>query len=267
MNANRIAWCILVVSIALLPHILPAKSYLAIGPYEAQRDEPTGEVTVYGQMIVQRVYDIQLGDIVRSVPILSLQYAGLNHREKPKNEPGHAEARAKCIAERLMEAWALLDRGGQLDIGVDNWDVWRLSEQDHPTKHPAIYVRSSPDDENPLRIMTIYPEDKAAYPWVRDQADLARYILSLIRAHYSLFWKNEADIRNYESLSIDKTREGKIFKEIAIRALEAAKIHGTDRFNEDHLRDALARIALPQRERLYRLSLAPPLDWSSVKLD
>jgi hypothetical protein len=267
MNTNRSARCILVVGIGLLPHILPAKSYLAISPYEAQRDEPAGEVTVYGEMIVQRVYDVQLGDIVRPVPILSLQYAGLNHREKPKNEPGHVEARAKCIAERLTEAWALLDQGGQLEIGVDSWDVWRLNEQDQPPEHPAIYVRRSPNDENPLRIMTIYPEDKVAYPWVRDQADLAGYILSLIRAHYLLFWKNEADIRNYESLSIDRTREGKIFKEIAIRALEAARIHDSDRFNEDHLRDALARVALPQRERLYRLSLAPPLDWGSVELD
>ena len=70
--------------------------------------------------------------------------------------------------------------------------------------------------------MTIYPEDVDAYPGVNSEQELAEYIKSMIQAHYLLFWKMESDIHRYEQLKSDQTREGKIFKEVAMRALEMA---------------------------------------------
>jgi hypothetical protein len=112
--------------------------------------------------------------------------------------------------------------------------------------------------------MTIYPQDEASYPWIKTEESLAEYIVDLIQAHYLLFWRNEDDINRYEELRIDKTGEGKIFKEIAIRALEVAKLKGQSQFDSEILGDALARIPLSQRERLYRMATVPPLEWESL---
>jgi hypothetical protein len=151
----------------------------------------------------------------------------------------------------------------------DDWTQWRLEGTNAPKyppapkAYPAIYVRNDNILKEPLRIMTIYPEDEKAYPWVDTEVELAQYIVSLIEAHYLLFWRMEMDINKYEQLRIDHTREGKIFKEIVIRALEMAKLKDMQQISGDIIRDALARIALPQRERLYLLATTAPIDWES----
>jgi hypothetical protein len=263
MNCRYLAQCVSVISLAFFPQIILAQPHIAIHPYGADFDELTGQVKVYGQMIVQQAFDVQLQDMIKHVPIFSIQYAGLHHVAKSKDSEDHVEARAKCVGERLAAAWALLDQGGQLEVLVDDWNVSRLNGRDYPPKYPAIYVRSSSTDRAPLRIMTIYPEDVAAYPFVSGERKLAEYIVGLIQAHYSLFWKKESDISKYEALAIDRTREGKILKEVAVRAIEMARLKGLKKFNDEILKDALARIALQQRERLYRMALTAPIDWES----
>ena len=256
----RMLWG-LVASLLFFAQLALAEPHIAIQPYGAVFDDVTGEIKVYGQLIVERHFDVQLRDVIKHVPIFSIQYPGLHHREEQQDQPNHVESRAKCIAERLRAAWALLDQGGQLAIMPDDWNLWRLEGQNYPRRYPAIYIQSSLIGEPPLRIMTIYPEDEDAYPWVSTEMELAEYIVSLIRAHYLLFWKKGSDMHAYEQLKIDNTREGKIFKEVAIRALEMTKLKGMENFDDVILRDALARIALPQRERLYRMATAAPIDW------
>lgn len=266
--SKRILWALLVTS-AFFPQVVLSRPHIAIEPYGAVVDDVTGDVKVYGQLVVQRAFDVQLRDVIKHVPIFSVQYAGLHHRAKDQRDTGHVEARAKCIAERLAAAWSLLDQGGQLEVLTDDWTEWRLEDAiaatyaPAPEVYPAIYIRNDKVLREPLRILTIYPEDEVAYPWVSTENELAEYIVSLIRAHYLLFWRMESDINQYEQLMIDHTREGKIFKEVAIRALEMTKLKELERFDGAILIDALARIALPQRERLYRMATTAPIDWES----
>jgi len=253
--------------LALPESSILAKPHIAIQPYEAEIDNVTGETKVYGQLIVHRAFDVQLTDVIKQVPIFSIQYPGLHHRAVEENRPNHVEARAKCIAERLAAAWSLLEQGGHLEILTDDWTEWHLEGQtapkyrSAPQVYPAIYMRNDNALREPLRIMTIYPEDEESYPWVSSTDELAKYIVSLIKAHYLLFWRLEPDIKQYEQLEIDRTREGKIFKEVAIRSLEMAELLDLEQFNKEILKDALARIALPQRQRLYRMATIAPIDW------
>jgi hypothetical protein len=221
----------------------------------------SGSVQVFGKTIVHQKFDAQLRGAVRSIPILSLQYAGRHHREEPPDDPNHVEARAKCIAERMIHAWMLMDNGAMLKVSEDNWNVYRVKSRRTPLSHAAIYVQSPIASSEPLRIMTIYSEDVDGYPWVRSEKSLAEYLIELMHAHYLLFWRNESDIKRYEELRIDQTREGKIFKEIAIRALEVARLKSQNSFDDEILKDVLARIPLSQRERLYRMAIVPPIDW------
>jgi hypothetical protein len=267
MNSRHCVLWVVSFLLALSESSILAEPHIAIQPYGAVIDDVTGETKTYGQLIVHRAFDVQLEDTIKQVPIFSIQYPGLHFKEGMGNMPNHAEARAKCIAERLAAAWSLLDHGGELIISHDDWEEWHLpgaaapEYASAPDAYPAIYVRSDSVLAEPLRIMTIYPEDEESYPWITNTQELAKYIVSLIRSHYLLFWKMEADIHQYEQLEIDHAREGKIFKEVAIRALEMAELLGLEQFNEEILKDALARIALPQRERLYRMATTAPNDW------
>ncbi|UCG59717.1 MAG: hypothetical protein JSU70_09400 [Phycisphaerales bacterium] len=253
----------LALSVAVLSQLAVAAPHIGIQEYAAVMDDVAKKAKAYGQVVVLRAFDVELRNVVKQVPIFSVQYAGGHHMEGARDDPNRVEARAKCIAERLAHAWTLLDHGGELRIAADDWRTWRLGRRGETQTHKAIYVRSPAARQEPLRIMTIYPEDVTGYPWVTTEESLAEYITTLIRAHYLLFWKNEIDISQYEALRIDGTREGKIFKEIAVRALEMAKLKEQQRLDDEVLRDALARIALPQRERLYRLAMTPPPDWES----
>lgn len=254
---------VMIFVLAVLVQCVSAAPNIGLHDYIAAVDDLSANVQTFGKLIVHRRFDMQLREVVRNVPILSLQYAGRHYRGEPADDPNHVEARAKCIAERMMHAWTLMDHGAKLEVLADNWNAYRVQSRPAPLSHAAIYIRSPIADSEPLRIMTIYPQDVAGYPWIRSEKSLAEYLISLIHAHYLLFWRNEGDINRYEELRIDQTREGKIFKEIAVRALEVAKLKGQSRFDSEILKDALARIPLSQRERLHRTATIPPIDWES----
>jgi len=263
MDGKWISWGITISTLAVLVQCASAAPNIGLQNYTAAVDDVSGNVQTFGKLIVHRRFDMQLREVVRNVPILSLQYVGRHHRAEPADDPNHVEARAKCIAERMMHAWTLMDHGAKLEVSHDSWNTYRVQSRPVPLSHAAIYVRSPIAGSEPLRIMTIYPQDLAGYPWIKTEKLLAEYLIGLIHAHYLLFWRNEGDITRYEELRIDQTREGKIFKEIAVRALEVAKLKGQSRFNSELLGDALARIPLSQRERLYRMAIVPPMDWES----
>jgi len=240
---------------------------VVIEPYPARKDLMTGEVQVWGHKIVHHDYDVQLQDVIMKVPILSIQYEGLHHVRG--QEKKLVEARAKCIAERLAIAWQLLDAGATLQVRDDDWNTWRIHHGSQPPGYPAIYVVSSALGPNRLRIMTVYPQDAVAFPGANnDTGELANYIVALIEAHYMLFARKSARLADYENLKLDQTREGKIFKEIFIRAQEVLALREQqeqENLNEDVLKDALARVAMPQRERLVRLAFKAPPDWLDVQ--
>ncbi len=236
---------------------------IAIQEYPARQKLIAGEVEVWGHKIVHRNFDVQLEDVIMKVPILSIQYEGLHHvRGTGRNL---VEARAKCIAERLAVAWQLLDQGAGLKVLSDEWNDWRLNRKSEPPVYPAICVASPVLGTNPLRIMTVYPEDARTFPGVSENtSELADYIVALIEAHYMLFSKKSSNLADYENLKLDKTREGKIFKEIFIRAQEVMALReqaDQNQLDGEVLKDALARIAMPQRDRLVRLAFVAPPDW------
>lgn len=109
--------------------------------------------------------------------------------------------------------------------------------------------------------MTIYPEDYEAVPRTNSEMELAEYIIANLEAHYNLFGAKGMAIAKYESLRMDRTREGKIYKEIFLRALDVATLKNLNTLTVELLRDALARIALPQRRRLARMAYVAPVDW------
>ena len=114
--------------------------------------------------------------------------------------------------------------------------------------------------------MTVYPQDAIYFGFPVDPRDsrlanfdifeLAEYLVALIEAHHLLFAKMSPPAE-YDKLEICRTREGKIFKEIALRAYEVTN-GGGDRAA---LKDALARIADSQRDRLRSLAYLAPVDW------
>lgn len=258
-----LSWLLAIV-LAFFGEFACAATDIAIKEYPAKRNELTGEVELWGQKIVHPGFDVQLEEVIMKVPIMSIQYEGLHHvRGKGM---GLVEARAKCIAERLTIAWQLLDKEGKLQIRGDDWNDWRVRPKNIPPKYPAIYVISPVLDEKPLRIMTVYPEDARAFPGVNENSrELAKYIVALIEAHYLLFQRKSSDLADYEDLQLDRTREGKILKEIFIRAQEVMELKNLEQLNSDILKDALARIAMPQRDRLVRLAFKAPPDWIELQ--
>jgi len=259
----NLKWVAGIVILALASQ--PGLAIVTVGfqEYVAAVDDVSGSVQAYGQLIVQQQFDVQLREVVRDVPVFSIRYAGRHHREGPANDPAHARARAKCIAERLVHAWTLMDHGAKLEIAVDDWTKYEVGSRSTPANNTAIFIRSPVPGSEPLRIVTVYPEDVAGYPWISNERSLAQYLAALIQSHYFLFWRNESDINRYEELRIDKSREGKIFKEAAMRALETARLKNRTQFDAAILKDALARMTVSQREGLYRLAITPPLDWES----
>jgi hypothetical protein len=96
---------------------------------------------------------------------------------------------------------------------------------------------------------------------VKDNIDLAEYLIAVIKAHHLLFFVQSSNIADYEQLELDQTREGKIFKELFIRADEVRTLRGEQRLSAATIKDALARVALPQRQRLVNMTVRAPRDW------
>jgi len=267
--------------------LVVAQTEIAVQP-GTEEDIWTGSVVAVGQQIVHRPFDVELvGTGIRHIPMFSIGHEGRHH---PRGEKDYdlLEVRAKSIAARLSKAWDLMDEGGYLEIADDtSYDLpddvpmWRIRGPFRPDYHefqatrdaleiyPAIYVRHDRRAVSPLRIMTVYPDDARLFgsprgtdkqgnivPIPFNDRELAEYLVALIKAHYLLFCKKSTQIEDYDALEICRTREGKIFKEICIRAGEAAGRHGIP-----ELQDALARIAMSQRARLTTLAFKAPSDW------
>ncbi len=276
MNRKVIVWGAAIVVSTVAPQCIRAASSVGFREYAAVVDDVSGSIQVFGQLIVHQLYDVQLGEgppsmepdagdagTARNIPILSLQQTGRYYREASADDPNHAQARAKSVAERLVHAWALLDLGGRLEIGDDNWNAYELRSPAVTPTHTALFIRTPAPGAEPLRIITIYPEDVAGYPWVSSERSLAEYLGSLIQAHHLLFWKNEVDMTKYDALRIGRTAEGRIFREIAIRAAIRARRKGQGRFDRETLREVLAGMTVGQRETLCRLATVPPMDWET----
>jgi hypothetical protein len=248
---------------AVMPVCGGAASSIGFQGYTAATDALSGNAIVCGQLIVHQGFDLPLGEKVKKVPVLSLQYEGLDYREGPPAEPNHVEARAKGVAERLVQAWSLMDHGARLEIGDDDWNAYRVPPQSRAMKHTAIFIRSPVAGYEPLRILTVYPQDVAGCPWVANERSLAEYWMSMMQAHYFLFWKNETNLTRYRELRLDKTPEGRIFREIARQAVDQARRKGLERLDGATVQEVLAGLTLSQRETLYRLATVPPMDWES----
>lgn len=254
---------------------------------------PVGAV----QRIVHSPFDVELHDTIHRVPMLAIKHKGMHHPPVASgaSDADLLEVRAKCIAERLSKAWHLLDQGWQLEVCddrsydmPDNLEEWQLKPpfapdyasneyatdpNKAPRIFPAIYVKHE-DVGNPLRIMTIYDTDaeltghplgaqgKALDPLA--VTEVATYFAELIKAHHLLFYTKSSDIRDYDNLQICKTREGKIFQEIYLRAAEIAKINGSSEIDSDNLKNALARMSMDQRDRLVLLADHAPIDWRTA---
>jgi hypothetical protein len=263
MGLKSTMWGAAVLLAAAVVPCVWAVSSVGFREYAAVVDDVSRSTRTFGQLIVHQGYEIPLGDTTRNIPILSIQQAGRHYREGPANDPNHVQTRAKSVAERLAHAWTLMDQGARLEIGDDDWNAYQVHAPAAAPKHTALFVRSPVAGGEPLRILTLYPEDVAGYPWVGSERSLAEYLSSLLQAHYLLFWKYEIDISKYNALRIGRTAEGGIFREIAIRAALAAKRKGQVRFDRGVLREVLDRLTLSERETLCRLATVPPMDWES----
>ncbi len=264
MNEKSISQKMVILLLTVSATCVYAQSRIGLHEYTAATDDVSGKVLLVGQKLVHMGYEIQLKETVAHVPILSVQFPGLHYKDSPPESPSHAEARAKSIAERMLHAWTLMDHGSRLEVGTDDWNTYRTETKTTPAQHAAIYVRSPVAGAEPLRILTVYPEDVASYPWIHDEKSLADYFANIIQAHYLLFWRNEMDLSKYRAMRLDRTREGQIFKEIATQAVEGARQKSVRGFDRSILQDVLKNLPLSQRERLNRLATTPPMDWEST---
>ena len=251
-----------------------AQTKIAIQSFPIQRSLD-GEVTGRGQLIVHRLFDVELQNAIQNIPIFAIANKGSRHAS--------VEGRAQSIAENLLMAWGILSVGGYLETAPDTWIMpddeakWRLRGPfapdytlDFPESYPAIYVRHENFGNTPLRIMTVYPEDaefigqpvdETGTPYLFTQEELAEYLVALFQAHYTMLGKRSSRLEDFERLEICKTREGKIFKEICLRALEEARDEDTGTTSVVDLKSALARVAVSQRYRLWTLAFNAPRDW------
>lgn len=264
MSTQRISWTWIVLLLAMMAPCVLAQSKVGLQPYTAVVDDVSGDVLVVGQRIVHQGFDARLTEASAPVPILSLQYTGRHYREAPPDNTAHAEARAKSVAERMVHAWTLMDHGARLEVAEDDWKAFGIGGTSKAEQHVAVYVRSPVAGAEPLRILTIYPQDVAAYPWISSERSLADYLANLMWSHYLLFWRHEGDLSKYRTLRLDKTGEGRIFSEVAARAMEAARKKGLSSFDSATVRAVLAELSLSERGRLYRLATTPPMDWEST---
>ncbi|MFC1633830.1 PASTA domain-containing protein [Planctomycetota bacterium] len=250
--------------------LVVAQTEIAIQPYPIQIEEISGDVQKWGQLIVHRPFDIELRERIQNVPLFVIAHEGWHHVT--------IEARAQSIAENLSVAWDFMNEGGYLEVAANDWIMpddagkWRLNGPFAPDytegtgkPYPAIYVQHEKLGNKPLKIMTVYPEDAAFFgqpvdeegiPSLFNEKELAEYLISLIKAHHLLFSMKSAQIERYDRLELSKTREGEIFKEICLRAIEAA-----EQPTASELKGALARIAMTQRYRLMTLAYNAPRDW------
>lgn len=124
-------------------------------------------------------------------------------------------------------------------------------------------------DFYPIRIMTVHKEDArnfamlddANFPAKRKPFYLASYIAAQIEAHFYLFIKNDENYDIYEEIAMDNTVEGKIYREVFIRAMDVVTIAEKD-FERDIISDALQRFDLYQRSRLQERSYIVPRRWN-----
>lgn len=264
MRQNAILYQLIILLLATVASSGGARSKVGLHGYTAAVDDVSGQVLRVGQKLVYLGIEVPLGETVAPIPIFSVQYAGLHHRPSPLDSPDHAAARAKSIAERLLHAWTLMDHGARLEVAPDDWNAFRNQAQADTPPYPAVYVHSPVAGAEPLRILTVYPEDVAGYPWIVSEKSLADYLANLIWAHYMLFWRNETDLSKYRALPLHRTSEGRVFTEIATRAVEAGKRGNLIQFDGATLREVLTAMPLSERQRLYRLATAPPMDWESA---
>lgn len=245
------------------------KSQIVVEPYAADIDIMEGlPKHKWGQLLVHRIFDIETDKRIQHIPLFSIQFEGLHHQRLDGRQA--FEPRAKCIAERLELAWNLLDKGGRLVKGEDKWVDWRNTGKHAPIyapapqTWPAIYLEHE-DFEPRLRIMTVYEKDAQRFPRVHEDPNtLADYLIGMIQAHHLLVNQKSGEIVKYEALLMDGTREGKIFKEVFIRAEEVKSLRGDQQIVNETLQDALARISIPQRLRLFNLAVRAPVDIDSV---
>jgi hypothetical protein len=118
--------------------------------------------------------------------------------------------------------------------------------------------------------MTVYEEDTEHFahldiddktPAERSVERLASYFAAQIEAHFLLFLKLEPQYTPYQALALDKTIEGKIYRELYIRSKEVVDLLPEGTFDETVVRDALGRVPMYQRERVQRMSRMVPRDW------
>lgn len=220
-----------------------------------REDKITGD-KVFGWAVAHRAYDVELPEGIVQLSILSVLSEGVH---------ADIESRAADIAERLTIAWYLMARGGDLFVASDNRPELFMASPGKKLKFekcPAIYVKSNYIDF-PFRVMTVYPEDVALYGRgiQKGPERVAEFLKAEIESHFLLFWQRSLDIGAYEQLALDKTREGKIFKEVFLRTKEYVTTLGVDKVEVAHLRDSLARIEVNQRHRMHLLSNVIPRDW------
>ena len=82
-----------------------------------------------------------------------------------------------------------------------------------------------------------------------------------------LFIKNESEYEPYSELALDGTIDGKIYREIFIRAMDVIKLAASKSFTEDGaelINDALGRVGLYQRTRLQVMSRIVPRDFDQT---
>lgn len=236
-------------------HAQQPQSPLGLHKIMLRENKVTGD-KVFGWAVAHRAYDVELPEGIVQLSILSVLSEGVHV---------DIESRAADIAERLTIAWYLMANGGELFVDFDNRPELFMASTAKELKFekcPAIYVRSAEIDF-PFRVMTVYPEDVNLYGRgiQKGREKVAQFLLSGIEAHFLLFWQRSLDIRAYERLALDNTREGKIFKEVFLRTKEYTNILGVEKFEGTHLRDSLARIEVNQRHRIHLLSNVIPRDW------
>jgi hypothetical protein len=234
-------------------------------------DEATGRSRIWGQVIVHRAFTLGLKAQVQRVPLLAVAFQGRDYAPRDTLDPLHfAEARADTIAERLTLAWTLLDNGGTLVVSTDKASIWRLADPLGPQygppgiEPPAIQVCHPSLGNQPLNILTVYPEDARAFGQPNDaqgvpapltDRELADYLVALIQAHHLLFHKQATDPNSYDRLDICKTRDGRIFKEIAAQVRQAGSGETAG------IEGVLEQMSVDQATRLSTLAYKAPPDW------
>jgi hypothetical protein len=118
---------------------------------------------------------------------------------------------------------------------------------------------------NSLKILTVYPEDALAFgqpddshgvPTPLTARELADYLVALLKAHHLLFHKQSTDLNSYDQLEICKTKDGRVFKDIAAQ-IRPAGAPGEPR----DLKGVLEQLSMDQRVRLATLAYKAPIDW------